>query len=119
MTDSSTTVQATANGGTTAETKKEAPAQRVHGMNRLREDECYFLTRLVMECLDETEHLVRKVNNKAQSRTCDYDGSKGTKPLNREELAAILHEAYECGTKALNYLHNAALRLADEIEPPF
>ena len=61
MTNSTTATKAASNGDTT----EQAPArQREHGMNRLREDECYHLTGLITDCLDEAEHLVRKVHRK-------------------------------------------------------
>ena len=76
-----TTDQPASNGSTATETEKIVPAQREHGLARLREDECYYLTNLIGDGLDEASHLVRKASSKAFSRTLDYDGSKGTAPL--------------------------------------
>ncbi len=116
MTTSSAPAEAASNGGDTA-TKKDVPAQRVHGVERLREDECYHLTSLILDCLREAEHLVRKVYSKAQNRTLDHDGSRGTKPLDRDELVATLNEAYDCGSQALSYLYSAAAHLKDQTQP--
>ena len=75
MTDSTATKVAS-NGDTT---EKHQPAQREHGMNRLREDECYHITSLIGDCLSEAEHLVRKVHGKVQGRFLDHDGSAMTR----------------------------------------
>ena len=66
--------KASGNGATT--TTRQVPAQREHGLNRLREDQTYHLSALIVACLSEAEHLVRKVNSKAFSRTIDHDGTK-------------------------------------------
>jgi hypothetical protein len=115
MTDTSSTVQAASNGGET--TDKSTPAQREHGMNRLREEECYHITGLIGDCLGEAEHLVRKVYSKVQQRVIDYDGAKGTKPLDRDEARQILDEAYACASLALSYIFSAATHLRDDTEP--
>ena len=118
MTSSTTTTKAAStNGGATA---KPAPAQRVHGISRLREDECYHLTRLIETSLQEAEHLVSKVHNKAYGRVIDYDGAKGTQPLDHAEAKKILDEAYDCASLAPTYLFNVSTHL-DEApeEPPF
>jgi hypothetical protein len=116
MTNTSSTVQAVGNGGET--TDKSMLAEREHGMNRLREEECYRLTGLIGNCLGEADYLVRKVYNKAHQRTLDYDGAKGTKPLNRDEARQILDEAYACASLALSYIYSAATHLRDDTEPP-
>jgi hypothetical protein len=117
MTSSTTIKAASTNGGTTT---KPAPAQREHGISRIREEECYHLTSLIQNCLDEAEHLVRKVHDKAYNRVVDYDGVKGAQPLDRAEAKQILDEAYECASLALTYLFNVSTHL-DEApqEPPF
>jgi hypothetical protein len=109
MTDSATT-KAASNGDPITEPK---PAQRVHGMDRLREEECYQLTGLIDSCLNEAEHLVRKVHNKAFNRTLDHDGSKGTEPLDRAEARQILDEAYDCVCLAMAYVYSASQHLQD------
>jgi hypothetical protein len=120
MTDSSTKVQAATNGtpanGTTA---KAAPAQREHGIKRLREEECFQATGLIESCLTEAEHLIRKVHMKAYNRVMDYDGTKGTHPINPDEITPILDEAYECTSLALTYLFNVSTHLRDDSQPPF
>jgi hypothetical protein len=110
------TAKAADNGSTTT-TEKSVPAQREHGLDRLREDECYHLTDLIGQALTESGHLVRKVHNKAFNRTLDYDGSKGTAPLDRDEAFRILAEARDCTQVALEYLYRAVSAL--EGEPPF
>jgi hypothetical protein len=119
MTDSTATKTA-ANGGKTI--GNQVPAQREHGIQRLREQECYQMTSLIGDCLTEAEHVVRKLHNKVYNRVLDNDGSRGTHPLDREEARQILNEAYDCTALALEYLFSASLHLrdqADEPEPPF
>jgi hypothetical protein len=113
----STTAKAADNGSTTT-TDKTVPAQREHGMDRLREDECYHLTDLIGRALGESEHLVRKVHNKAFNRTLDHDGSKGTAPLDRDEIQRILSEAGDCAQVAVDYLYRA-VRVLNDGESPF
>ena len=114
------TETAVENGQDTAhKAAKPVPAQREHGIDRLREEECYFLTGLIGECLREAEHLVKKVHSKALSRTIDHDGSKGTRPLDRDEAKAILDGAYECASLALAYIYSASEHLNSAAEPLF
>ena len=87
-------------------------------MTRLREDECYHLTILIRDSLDEASHLVRKASSKAHSRTLDYDGSKGTAPLDPDEVPAILTEARDCAQVAIDYLYRAVNAL-DQGDAPF
>lgn len=118
MTDSNAT-KAVSNGDTA---DKLIPAQREHGMNRLREDECYHITSLITDCFNEAEHLVRKVHGKTQGRVLDYDGSKGTQPLDRDEARKTLGEAYDCASLALTYLFEVSqhlLREPHESEDPW
>jgi hypothetical protein len=112
----STTAKTADNGSTT--TDKPVPAPREHGMNRLREDECSHLTDLIERALSESEYLVRKVHSKAFNRTLDYDGSKGTAPLDRDEATRILTEAGDCAQVAVDYLYRAVSAL-DAGEAPF
>jgi hypothetical protein len=115
MTDSETVQAASNDGGTTAKPK---PAQRVHGMDRLREEECYYLAALIEKCLDEARYLVKKVYSKAWNRTLDHDGSKGTRPLDRAEARQILNEAFDCVSLALAYLYEASTHLRDADNQP-
>ena len=115
---STTTASVASNGGNTT-TQKHVPAQREHGINRLREEECYHLTNLIGDCLGEAEHLVKKVHNKAFNRVMDHDGSKGTKPLDRDDINATLQEAYDCTSLALAYLYSVSTHYNDEVEPVF
>lgn len=120
MTDNSTKIQAATNGTPTNGTAaKDKPAQREHGIKRLREEECYQATNLVESCLQEASHLIRKVHNKARNRVMDYDGSQGTQPLDPDEFTPILDEAYECTSLALTYLFNVSTHLRDDSQPPF
>jgi hypothetical protein len=111
-----TTTRTAANGSTTS---TRVPAQREHGLDRLREDECYHLTGLIKDGLDEAAYLVRKVHGKALSRTIDHDGSKGTTALDRDEARTILAEARDCAALALDYLFRAVDALDDPEPPPF
>jgi len=111
---SSTTTKTSGNG--VAAINKHVPAQREHGRDRLREEECYYLSGLIKECLDEAGHLVRKANSKAFNRTLDYDGTKGTAPLDRAEIRRIFDEAHECTRAALSYLWEAANAMRDQDE---
>jgi hypothetical protein len=113
-----TNTQPASNGSTTTETEKSVPAQREHGMTRLREDECYYLSTLIRDCLDEASHLVRKASSKASNRTNDYDGSKGTAPLDPDEMSGILTEARDCAQVAIDYLYRAVNAL-DQGDAPF
>jgi hypothetical protein len=112
----STTAKAADNGSPDT-TDKHVPAQREHGLDRLREDECYHLTELIERALSESEYLVRKVHNKAFNRTLDYDGSKGTAPVDPDEATRILSEARDCAQVAIEYLYRAVSAL--DGEPPF
>ena len=116
MTDTtSKTATGASNGGDTVD-KPAAPVQRVHGMDRLREEECYYVTGLIDECLKEAQHLVRKVYHKAFNRTIDHDGSKGTQPLDRPQAVKTLSEAYDCAALALAYIFSASSHLRDDAE---
>lgn len=119
MSDNSTATKVASNGDTAPE---PVPAQREHGMSRLREEECYSLTSLAQTCLNEAEHLIRKIHNKAYNRVLDHDGSKGTQPMDPAEVTRTLDEAYECAALALTYLFSVSLHLKDDrinAEPPF
>jgi hypothetical protein len=113
-----TTDKPASNGSTATETSKSVPAQREHGMTRLREEECYYLSTLIRDCLDEATHLVRKASSKASNRTNDYDGSKGTAPLDPDEMSGILTEARDCAQVAIDYLYRAVNAL-DQGDAPF
>ena len=116
MTDSNTTIQAASTSGDT--TEKSTLAQREHGRNRLREQECYHLTSLIEDCLSEAEHLVKQVHSKVRNRVLDLDGSKGTQPLDRDEARQIFEEAYDCASLALTYIYSASTHLRDEESAP-
>jgi hypothetical protein len=109
-----TTTAQPASNGSTDTAKKSVPAQREHGLDRLREDECYNLTNLIRDGLEEAAHLVRKASSKAYNRTLDYDGSKGTAPLDRDEIAGILTESRDCAQVAIHYLYRAISALQDQ-----
>ncbi len=121
MTSSSTsTVKAASTGTDTTVTEKKTPRER--GINRLREEECYHLTSIVRDALTAAEHLTSEVHSLTSSRFMDWDGSKGSTPLDRTELGKTLQEAYDCAAIALCYLHEAyeqmsAPRSQNEAEP--
>jgi hypothetical protein len=96
------------------------PAHRVHGRERLREEELYNLTRIVSEALDEADYLARKVNGKVYSRVSDHDGSKGTASpdLDLRGIGELLAEAHQCAGVAIEYLRQARDRVLPP-EPPF
>ncbi|MGI9006204.1 MAG: hypothetical protein ACR2FU_08380 [Streptosporangiaceae bacterium] len=102
------------NDGTNEET-----AQRLRGLSRVREEECYYLTSLIQNCLTEAEHLVRKVHDGAYKRFIDWDGKKGAQPVEANEALPVLDEAYECASLALTYLASVNLHLRGESEAPF
>ena len=115
---STTTAKAASNGGPATST--EVTPERKRGMARLREDECYYLTDLVLSALRETEHLVREVNDKAASRFRDYRGESGTQPMDSAEVTKVLADAYHCACAAVTYIDKAAERWAEEtFEPPY
>ena len=72
-----TTTEAASNGSTTT---TDAPAEREHGLARLREEECYHLTALVRDALNEAERLTSEVNGRAMDRYRDYSGGNGSDP---------------------------------------
>jgi hypothetical protein len=112
-----TTVTAASNGSATA---PEAPAPD-HGVDRLREQQCYHLTALVRNALDQAEYLTNEVNDRAMDRYCDYSGDKGTTPLDRGYARERLSEARACAQVAVDYLYRAinALRDQDGEDLPF
>ena len=58
----STAKPASNGSGTTA---PEAPVAPDHGLARLREEQCYHLTALIRNALDQAEHLTNEVNDRA------------------------------------------------------
>jgi len=116
MTDSSVTpITAASNGGTTTDSSPlEAPvgpAKPVRGIARLREHEVYHLMNLVQSALYEAEHLITEVLGQARPRYLDHDDT--TEPLNGEQAARLLGEAYQCATLAATYIDKAATGLLD------
>src|SRR5262249_3679266 len=99
MTSSNITpIQAASDGGTTTDTSpKEAPASQAkpeRGIARLRENEVYHLMGLVQSALYEAEHLISEVLGQARPRYLDHDNT--AEPLNRDQVARLLGEAYQC-----------------------
>jgi hypothetical protein len=116
MTDSSVTpITAASNGGTTTDSSPQdtpaSPAKPERGIARLRENEVYHLMSLVQSALYEAEHLVSEVLGKARPRYLDHDDT--TEPLNAEQVARLLSEAYQCTTLASTYIDKAAMGLLD------
>ncbi len=116
MTSSTSTVKAVSTGTDTTATEKKTPRER--GINRLREEECYHLTSIVRDALNEAEHLTSKVHSLTSSRFMDWDGSKGSTPLDRAELGETLHEAYDCAAIALGYLAEAHEHMSEPKTDP-
>jgi hypothetical protein len=115
MTSSNITpIQAASDGGTTTSESpqgtQESPATPGRGIARLREHEVYHLMNLVQSALYEAEHLVSEVLGQARPRYLDHDD---TEPLNGEQAARLLGEAYQCATLAATYIDKAAMGLLD------
>jgi hypothetical protein len=121
MTDSSVTpITAASNGGTTGSPQDTpaSPAKPERGIARLREHEVYHLMSLVQSALYEAEHLISEVLGQARPRYLDHDNT--AEPLNGEQVARLLGEAYQCATLASTYIDKAAMGLLDPgAETPF
>ena len=113
-----TTAEAASNGSTTT-TTADAPAEREHGLARLREEECYYLTALVRDALNEAERLTSEVNNRSMDRYRDYTGGNGTGPLDRDYACSRLTEARDCAQVAVDYLYKITNALRDQDEQPY
>ena len=116
MTDSSVTpITAASNGGTTTDSSPQdtptSPAKPGRGIARLREHEVYHLMNLVQSALYEAEHLITEVLGQARPRYLDHDDT--AEPLNGEQAARLLGEAYQCATLAATYIDKAAMGLLD------
>ncbi len=113
-----TTAKAAGNGSATA---PDAPVTPDHGLARLREEQCYHLTALIRNALNQAEHLTNEVNDRAMDRYRDYSDKKGTTPLDRDYARDRLSEARACAQVAVDYLYRAinALRDQDEQDLPF
>jgi hypothetical protein len=116
MTDLSAPIKLATSGSAD---QADVPAQRVHGMDRLREDECYHITGLILDCFMEAEHLIRRVRNKAQNRVLDHDGSRGTKPLSVSEFGPVFDEAHDCLALAMTYLFTVSTNMRHQAEEPW
>src|SRR5215470_13945693 len=107
-----TPIQAASDGGTSTDSSpKEAPATPERGIARLRENEVYHLMNLVQSALYEAEHLISEVLGKARPRYLDHDNA--AEPLNGDQAARLLGEAYQCATLACTYIDKAAMGLLD------
>jgi hypothetical protein len=117
-----TPIQAASDGGTTTDSsQQEAPAiqaKPARGIARLRENEVYHLMNLVQSALYEAEHLISEVLGQARPRYLDHDNT--AEPLNGEQVARLLGEAYQCANLAATYIDKAAMGLLDPgAETPF
>ena len=123
MTDSSVTpITAASNGGTTTDSSPQdtpaSPARPERGIARLRETEVYHLVSLVQSALYEAEHLIGEVLGQARPRYLDHDNT--TEPLNGDQVARLLGEAYQCANLAASYIDKAAMGVLDPgAETPF
>lgn len=105
------TVTAASTGSATA---PDAPAVPAHGLARLREEQCYHLTALIRNALNQAEYLTDEVNDRAMDRYTDYSGDKGTTPLDRGYARERLTEARTCAQVAVDYLYRAIGALHDQ-----
>jgi hypothetical protein len=113
MTSSTPKIKAAANGGTSTDlTAHENSAKPVYGFARLRETEVYHLIGLAQSALDEAEHVVRTVQDKARGRWLDHQGT--TEPLDTGEISELLSDAYQCAIKAVNVIDEAAMHWLDD-----
>jgi hypothetical protein len=112
------TAKAAGNGSTTA---PDAPVTPDHGLARLREEQCYHLTALIRNALNQAEYLTNEVNDRAMDRYRDCGGNEGTIPLDRDYARERLSEARTSAQVAVDYLYRAitALRDQDEQDLPF
>ena len=122
MTSSNITPIQAASGGTTTDSSPQealvGPAKPARGIARLREHEVYHLMNLVQSALYEAEHLIGEVLGQARPRYLDHDNT--TEPLNGDQVARLLGEAYQCATLAATYIDKAAMGLLDPgAETPF
>lgn len=116
MTDGSTKIKTAGNGGTTADLPvQEIPVEEAYGFARLREAEIYHLMGLVQSALDETDHMVRVIHDKARDRWLDHNGS--TEPLDNDEIGRWLGNAYQCASRAATVLDEAAMHWLDSALP--
>src|SRR5262245_28069861 len=108
-------IQAASDGGTTTDDIPQgtsaSPATPLRGIARLREHEVYHLMNLVQSALYEAEHLITEVLGQARPRYPGHDDT--AEPLNGEQVARLLGEAYQCATLAATYIDKAAMGLLD------
>jgi hypothetical protein len=76
---------------------------RSHGVERVREEECYHLTALIKNCLDEAGSLISDVQQQAQERYLDFRGEK-TEPLDFTQISQRLRQVADCAIIALFHL---------------
>jgi hypothetical protein len=112
MTDGTTKIKAASDGGTSADLPaQDKPVEEAYGFARLREAEIYHRMGLVQSALDETEHMIRVIHDKARDRWLDHDGS--TEPLDNDEIGRWLSNAYQCASKAATVIDEAAMQWLD------
>jgi hypothetical protein len=117
MTNDTTKIKAAGNGGTSTDPgTQKTSAEPVYGFARLRETEVYHLMGLAQSALDEADHMVRVVHDKARDRWLDHDGS--TKPLDNDEIGRLLSDAYQCAIKAATVIDETAAHWLNEGDLP-
>lgn len=100
---SSSTIDKAAIDGT--DTRKDVPlTRREHGIENVREQVIFNLTGLAESALYEAERLVDQVKKIAFERIYDYDGSKGTEPIDEAMIAKVVTESLDCIDVAAEYL---------------
>lgn len=87
----------------------------VYGFARLRDSEVYHLMCLAQSALNETEYVVRTIEDKARERWMDHKGT--TEPLDSDEIGRLLSDAYQCATKAATVIDEAATHWLDSDLP--
>jgi hypothetical protein len=93
MSSSITQLPAASNG---TDTTTDAVAEREHGINRVQEQLVYHVSALSESVLREAQQLMSNLNRTVLRRTTDYDGSKGTAPVDMANVAAIIGETLDC-----------------------
>jgi hypothetical protein len=111
MTSSTTKIKSAGNGSPGTDHTAQEAAERPYGFARLRESEVYHLMGLAQSALDESEHVIRTVHDKARNRWLDHEGT--SEPLDSGEISRLLSDAYQCAIKAANVIDEAAMHWLD------
>ena len=115
-----TTTKPASNGSTTTETKpeKSVPAQREHGMTRLREEECHHLTPLIRDMPRRGVAPGQEGQQQGLQPDPRLRRQQGHCPARPGRDSGILTEARDCAQVAIDYLYRAVNAL-DQGDAPF